>query len=167
VSDLVIVNGDLTLDGVLNITAGTGFDTSSREIFKYTGTLFNNGLTIGALPAGYSPGDFTLDFSMPGKVNLRGPVTGTPGDYNSDGFVNAADYTTWRDALDAGAVLPNDTTPGSVTAADYTVWVNNYGIGSSLTTSASVPEPATLTLLAVSSALTLGRRRSASSNRGT
>lgn len=56
-------------------------------------------------------------------------TTNTPGDFNADMIVDAADYTLWRDA---GGSLPN-----------YSAWVNNYGndYGSSNAVAISVPEP--------------------------
>ena len=72
------------------------------------------------------------------------------GDYNSDGVVDAADYTVWRDALAAGATsLPNEAaSPGVVDAADYTLWVSQFGQTAAGAASASaVPEPSAGLLL--------------------
>jgi autotransporter-associated beta strand protein len=66
-SDLVAVSGNLTLDGVLNITAGSGFGVGTYELFSFTGTLFNNTLTLGTLPSGFT---YALDFSTANQVNL-------------------------------------------------------------------------------------------------
>jgi len=62
------------------------------------------------------------------------------GDFNGDGFVDAADYVAWRDGLGA------DYEP-----SDFTVWVSNYGAAalSSSAPAAAVPEPAGVVLLAV------------------
>lgn len=55
----------------------------------------------------------------------------TPGDYNADLVVNAADYTVWRDTLNATGLTPfsgaDGNGDGSVTEADYDVWRGNYG----------------------------------------
>jgi hypothetical protein len=74
-----------------------------------------------------------------------------PGDYNDDGFVNAADYTVWRDLLGQGIELPNeDDTPGAVTVEDYEVWKTHFGevsgSGSARVETRSVPEPGTFFL---------------------
>jgi hypothetical protein len=76
------------------------------------------------------------------------------GDYNSDGFVNAADYTVWRNSLNATISLPNEestTTPGMVTMEDYFVWKNYYGAsagsGASDAVDSQVPEPGSIVLI--------------------
>ncbi len=60
-----------------------------------------------------------------------------PGDFNDDGFVDAADYTVWRKTIS--------------TQAGYNAWRSHFGqppgSGSRATTNAAVPEPATLMLL--------------------
>ncbi len=72
------------------------------------------------------------------------------GDYNTDGIVDAADYTVWRDHLGSGVSLPNDTTPG-VGPDDYIRWRDNFGAtaagSSAAAASASIPEPSTAMML--------------------
>jgi hypothetical protein len=72
------------------------------------------------------------------------------GDYNGNGFVDAADYTTWRDALTAGSTtLANDSTPGVVNESDFTYWRDHFGQtlgGGAGSAQAAVPEPATIVL---------------------
>jgi pectinesterase len=72
-----------------------------------------------------------------------------PGDYNNDGTVDTADYTTWRDAKEGGGSLWNETvTFGVVDAEDYNVWA--AGLGSQSPASASgVPEPGAMVLMVV------------------
>ncbi len=53
-SDLVRVNGGLTLAGTVSVNALTGFGAGNYELFAYTGTLTNNTLAVGTLPAGYT-----------------------------------------------------------------------------------------------------------------
>jgi formylglycine-generating enzyme required for sulfatase activity len=78
-----------------------------------------------------------------------------PGDYNSDGEVNAADYTVWRDTLGSFEDLRangDDTGPSEqyIDEADYLVWKNNFGSngGAGATSAVPVPEPSTLLLFA-------------------
>jgi autotransporter-associated beta strand protein len=86
-----------------------------------------------------------------GRLNVTTlPVVGLPGDFNSDGKVDAADYATWRKNDAANATLPNDNGVGTQ-AARYSLWRGNFGngapgSGSSLSGSA-VPEPTTMVLL--------------------
>jgi hypothetical protein len=63
INDLVVVNGDLTLDGILDVTQLPNFGVGDYRLFNYTGTLFNNGLTLN------SP-YYVLDLSTIGQVNL-------------------------------------------------------------------------------------------------
>lgn len=54
-----------------------------------------------------------------------------PGDYNSDGAVDAADYTVWRDAVGVAGVRPFSGADGNgdsrVDALDHAIWSANYG----------------------------------------
>jgi hypothetical protein len=69
-------------------------------------------------------------------------VPGLPGDYNSDGIVDGADYTLWRTRLGSQVSLPNDNTPG-VGLDDYDRWKSHFGIASDSLVGFenSVPEP--------------------------
>ncbi len=49
-NDQVIVTGNLTLGGTLNITDSGGFTTGTYTLFTYSGALTNNVLNIGATP---------------------------------------------------------------------------------------------------------------------
>lgn len=71
---------------------------------------------------------------------------GTPGDYNDDGTVDAADYTVWRDNLGSSNALPNDPTGGVIGEAQYATWTASMA-GASLTGASSVPEPSSVVLL--------------------
>lgn len=64
-------------------------------------------------------------------------ATNLAGDFNSDGKVDAADYTVWRNGLG-----------GAYDQSDYTDWKTNFGdtAGSGSHGATSVPEPAGLVL---------------------
>lgn len=89
---------------------------------------------------------------------------GTPGDYNDDGTVDAADFVVWRNNEGQTVTLPNDTTGNPVVGQDqYNLWTANFG--SSQASAAGhvagvVPEPATwgLTLIAGMALVRLRRR---------
>lgn len=90
-------------------------------------------------------------------MEIRTPPMGLVGDYNNSGTVDAADYTVWRDHLGGdGSTLGTNRDPangtGVVSTADYNSWKAHFGqsgAGSGGLASAAVPEPATLTLLAL------------------
>jgi hypothetical protein len=73
------------------------------------------------------------------------------GDYNDDGFVNAADYTVWLEHMNRKLHLTNDHTFGVVDEGDFDFW--KLGLAQSLgsasaagTSTAHVPEPSTIVL---------------------
>lgn len=65
------------------------------------------------------------------------------GDYNKDGFVNAADYVVWRDTLGSTANLAanGDDSNNVIDEADYQVWVDNFGAPLGSGSGRSVPVP--------------------------
>lgn len=69
-----------------------------------------------------------------------------PGDFNDDGTVDAADYTVWRDGLDATYTLDH-----------YTEWVTHFGQSSggnaAIGAASAVPEPTTHALIMASLAI--------------
>jgi len=74
VNDLITGITNLTLDGVLNVTAIDAFTSvapgTSWRLFNYTGSFTDNGLTLGSMPTladGYS---FEFDTATVGQVNL-------------------------------------------------------------------------------------------------
>lgn len=70
VNDLTDVIGDLTLDGVLNITDVGGFGNGVYRLFSYGGTLTDNGMLFGSLPLGFANSDLLLQTSVVSEVNL-------------------------------------------------------------------------------------------------
>lgn len=86
---------------------------------------------------------------------------GLPGDYNTDGKVNAADYVVWRDRLNSSTALPNEgASTGVVDQADYDFWKAQFGAGSgSGAAAAAVPEPTGLLLSVCGLVLGVARRR--------
>jgi hypothetical protein len=76
-----------------------------------------------------------------------------PGDYNGDGWVDAADYAVWRDALGTTALAPfagaDGNGDGSVDQADYAVWRQHFGQSPAAVESfaTAVPEPSSWWLL--------------------
>jgi hypothetical protein len=99
-----------------------------------------------------TPAYFAMD-------DLMLSVDVTPGDYNNDGNVDAADYTVWRNALDTsvsrrGAGADGDLS-GVIGQADWSVWANNYGNSPAPT---AIPEPAAILLIAIGGVVAATRK---------
>ncbi len=121
---------------------------------------YNLDLGFGELIEGYDAvNDF--DWLTAWHLSTRALYNQVPlaGDYNHDGTVDQADYTVWADSYgDSGVnLLADGNGDGVIDQADYTVWADHYGdsLPSAL---ATVPEPATFTLIALAG-LMLNRRR--------
>lgn len=77
VNDLISISGNLTLDGTLNVTetvAGNFLLANGGDkwrLINYTGTLTDNGLTLGSLPALADPSySLALDTGTAGQISL-------------------------------------------------------------------------------------------------
>ncbi|MFG1295575.1 autotransporter-associated beta strand repeat-containing protein [Xanthobacter variabilis] len=109
------VGGNLTLDGTLNLTAGTGFVDGTYRLIDYAGTLTDNGLALGTVP---THSLYRIDTATGGEVNLvvaagqwwNGAVT-TPG-----GSSVVGGSGTW----DVSAATSNWTNAAGSTAASWT-----------------------------------------------
>jgi len=117
---------------------------------SYTGNITWANANAGAVGSISDTGG--VDVVLKGLSSVVVPQ-GTPGDYNNNGVVDAADYVVWRKNLGTNTTLPNEvsgTTPGQVTQEDYAAWRarfgNASGAGSSLA-AAGVPEPCSILLL--------------------
>jgi hypothetical protein len=128
------------------------------ELHPTGSTLVASGaeFDLGALFALDGSLDLALTFLLDGAaVPMTGAVvyqTGLSGDYNLDGHVDAADYTTWRDSFGAEVVFgtgADGNRNGVVDQGDYVVWKQHFG--ESLPPGAgqlqSVPEPAITVIL--------------------
>lgn len=162
--DRLDISGEAQLDGVLELSFLNGFEPSLNDAFTVLTALSGiNGifgeidLSGAKLDAGFGwevlYGPTTVQLAVVELPGLLG------GDYNSDGIVDAADYTVWRDSLGTPTSLPNDPTPGAVTQSDYDVWRQNFG-ATGVGSIAAVPEPAAALLLSVGlTAIGCRRRR--------
>lgn len=63
--DLISISGNLTLDGVLNVSQDAGFDVGTYRLMDYTGTLVDNGLTVNL--SGFNG---VIDTSVANQINL-------------------------------------------------------------------------------------------------
>ncbi len=69
-SDLIQVNGDLTLDGLLNASDAGGFGIGVYRLINYTGALTDNGLLVNALPEGFDLEQGSIQVTADGQINL-------------------------------------------------------------------------------------------------
>ena len=67
VNDRVVVTGNLTLAGLLNITNSGDFFSSTNILFSYSGTLSGPGLTLGTVLPYFT---YTINTNTPGVVKL-------------------------------------------------------------------------------------------------
>ena len=74
------------------------------------------------------------------------PSVGQDGDFDADLDVDGSDFLVWQ--------------RGTHTAGDLVLWQDNYGTQAPLAGVSAVPEPSSIALLVMSSALMLGRRNS-------
>ena len=145
--DSLTIAGTAQLDGLLSVSL-VGFTPEIGQEFTIlsASNIADNGMTLGG-PAANS---FILLVNST-TVILQAIVPALPGDYNSDGIVNLADYTVWRDNLGAPeGTLANDPNTGAIGLAQYATWKANFG--ATLTPSgsladATVPEPSGVALL--------------------
>ncbi|MDR2195920.1 MAG: autotransporter-associated beta strand repeat-containing protein, partial [Gallionellaceae bacterium] len=108
-NDLTIVHGNLTLDGILNVTQTSGglMSPGVYRVISYDGTLTNNTLTLGTMPAT----GFSVQTTVAKQVNLinenvpltfwDGDIAGLHGNSIVDGgngvWQNTTGNTHWTD----------------------------------------------------------------------
>lgn len=119
---------------------GTSAQLSAAQISAVFQTIGRND-SVAYIPPGGT--GFPLPYSVP-----------VAGDYNEDGFINAADFAVWRNTLGSSTNLAADGNGNqTIDTGDYTIWKGNFGksapLGSAEAQSnlAGVPEPATCVLL--------------------
>lgn len=116
--------------------------------------LVNTSCTLVCTPAGIaanSPTNYNgSNAGMTGSINR--------GDYNGNGFMDAADYPVWRktfgEAVSPAGMGADGDTNGTIGDADYTLWTMRFGneiIGDGIGNAGSIvaPEPATFALALV------------------
>jgi hypothetical protein len=111
------------------------------------GTGFNGTVTIsyiGSSGTGSTGNDVVLNLVASAAAN---------GDFNDDGTVDGADFLAWQRGFGttSGGTLANGDAngDGAINGDDLTIWKNQYGTAQVAPTTASIPEPATLGMIAV------------------
>jgi hypothetical protein len=132
------------------------------------GGLAFNGSTLYGIEAGTASHLVTIDTTTGAVADLGATAaqfldaiafkpsaaTGVPGDYNSNGVVDAPDYAFWRKSV-GQSTLPNRGTgiTGTVGPADYSFWRAHFastsGSGAGTLSNSTVPEPSGLLLVVV------------------
>jgi hypothetical protein len=167
VYDKLVVTGQLTANGSLDVVYGTG--TPDLEVGD-TFDILDWGTLVGSFAAINLPtlgAGLAWDQSMlltDGILGIISAPSGLAGDFNGDGVVDAADYTVWRDNLGAtdesAFAMGSGTGDNMIDAADYALWRSNFGsTAAALTQAANVPEPTALLLAVIGGLVAAGVRR--------
>jgi T5SS/PEP-CTERM-associated repeat protein len=167
--DQLVVNSGVTLgvssqlDLLLGYAANVGDSfliVDSKNSAPISGAFANDD----ALTAEYESlrYAFSLNYSAGTGNDIAVTVASVSliGDYNSDGFVDAADYTVWRDAVGTSGVAyagADGNGDGVVDEGDHAVWAAHYGASLEAAMAQAVPEPAGV-VLAVLTLIAGGRR---------
>jgi hypothetical protein len=130
-ADKLVVGGNFDLSAAGESLDVTGSGIGPWVIATYDGALSG---TFDNVTSGY-----VVDYTTPGQIILNS--ISLPGDYNSDGVVDGADYITWRKTPNAYSGDP----------AGFTAWRSSFGntaggSGNSVDNTA-VPEPTGLMIL--------------------
>lgn len=138
--DSLQVGGDVTLDGLLDISLIDPYMLSpgqSYEIIDVEGSLTGefSGLGEGDLIDSFAGIDLLITYSG-GDGNDVTLLSVLPGDFDADGDVDGSDFLVWQ---------RSDGTP-----AGLSDWQMNYGTSSAAAAATSVPEPSSFLLLLTS-----------------
>jgi T5SS/PEP-CTERM-associated repeat protein len=163
INDLLNIAGALTADGTLQVLLESGVTLAEGDNFD----LLDFGSAIGAFA--------TLDLPDLSALGLTWDSTGLltdgilsvvsnilAGDLNADGFVGIADLNivlgAWNQTVPPADPSADPSGDGFVGIADLNEVLGNWNAGTPPTTSANIPEPATL-ILCAALLPTLTRRR--------
>jgi T5SS/PEP-CTERM-associated repeat protein len=156
--DKLTVNGAVILAGTLDVSlidgfipiAGNSFDVLDWTILSGTFDTLN-------LPT-LDPG---LMWNASQLYTAGALLVAIAGDYNANGFVDAADYTVWRNSLNEnGVTLAADGNgDNTIDNLDFEVWKLHYGesVAGAMQSNQNfnVPEPSAVVLFVVAAILNL------------
>ncbi|MEX0642091.1 MAG: PEP-CTERM sorting domain-containing protein [Pirellulales bacterium] len=167
----ILGTGSLTLDGILNMdVTDVGGGAQSWTLINTASLTESYGGGFGVQLAGGSSFSELSDvwtlsesgrtWSFTESTGEFSVSSGPEGDFNEDGFVDAADYVIWRKGFGT-----------TYDQGDYDTWRANFGAESMGSSNAlpesfgTVPEPSTMALLALLTAVVIGRRGCAAGRR--
>jgi hypothetical protein len=157
-TDFFNITGTATLSGVIDVVMEPGFTpTGNYTVLTSTGTLNAAGLALHSSDLA----DFTLSIAGNSVVLTTGGSGGIPGDFDGNGTVNGADLTQWRGDFGPANDDSDADADGDSDGNDFLIWQRNVGQGAATPTAASVPEPASMIMAAMTLVAcgTLARRR--------
>jgi hypothetical protein len=140
--DSLLVTGDATLAGTLDVTVLSPFTLVPGQVFEIidvagalSGTF--DGLAEGELVGNFSGTNLLITYAG-GDGNDVTLLAALPGDFDFDLDVDGLDFLKWQRG--------QSPTPNS--ASDLADWETNYGVGPLSAVATTVPEPSTgLTLM--------------------
>jgi len=157
--DSLVIEGSARLAGTLDVTLADDYEPEIGRMFLVltAADVLHNGIAL----TGPNADRFRLVVGG-STVILETISPSLDGDYNSDGIVDAADFTRWRDTLGeqvARSSGADGSGNGTIDRADYAVWKTNFGSVAASASSALVPEPSTAYLLLFALVSAYPRRR--------
>lgn len=129
-------SGDYTF---YNPTSHPFFDQEGGRFIYFEGTYAN---TFSGNPTQTPLYDYNQVMYRLDLATIPNLFPRTPGDYNRDGQVDAADFIVWRDSLGSSAFLAADGSGnGLIDGTDFDIWRAHYGVATSGAGVPAVPEP--------------------------
>jgi hypothetical protein len=145
-TDFFNITGTATLSGVIDVVMEPGFTpTGNYTVLTSSGTLNAAGLALHSSDLA----DFTLSIAGNSVVLVTGGTATIPGDFDGNGTVNGADLTQWRGDFGPANDDSDADADGDSDGNDFLIWQRNVGQGAATATAASVPEPASMIMVAM------------------
>jgi hypothetical protein len=174
--DKLVITGSLSPNGsVLDIELLNGYSPAAGQSFDILDwgslDLFGGGFMLELPTLGGGRVWNTSQLNSHGVLRVDGAGM-LPGDYNSNGIVDTADYIIWRKHVGTITTLSNDSIGGMIGQQHLDQWRANFGqtLGSALSPGFEsaiplVPEPASALLLLIGAWMSGCRLRRKSRNK--
>lgn len=162
---------DRTVEGRFTASAGVDAEATTPVIDYRQSGGFHEPLETDVVETNqYVPYGTPLTTTL-GSSNYPLNAGLLPGDFSGDGYIDAADYTVWRDSLGQSGLglLADADGSGSVDSIDFDWWVAKYGsapgkssgvfYSNPLASSFATPEPTTAVLVILTGTMAIALRR--------